>query len=246
MISRRATAGLLGLSLVAALLPAVLAAPRATDPSGRDPFLARAFEVRYRPLADAADLVGPLLSPEGTLTLRPRLKVLVVEDRVSVLDRVESLLRSFDLPPKNVEVTFSLVLGTNRHGGVYRRNPGRAFSKEVTGVIETLGNFTKWVAFEPLGSRSVNGLEGDEVAAVLSDEYRVVFAINSVDEATGKVEFRRVSLQRLKTTAEGEESVENLYTAGMVVTAGKMHVVGAARDPNSNRALFLILNVKAR
>jgi len=191
--------------------------------------------------------VAPLLSEDGTVTLRPRLRVLVVQDRAEILARVEALLRSFDLPPRNVEVTLSLFLGTDRlTAGRQRSAPGQEFSKEVRGVIETLGDVTKWIAYEPLGSRSVTGTEGSAVTAELSLEYRVVLEVESVHESGEVVKFDRVSLQRTGQDEEGTETIEDLYSAGMVLTAGRVHVVGAAREPGSNRALFLILEVKAR
>jgi hypothetical protein len=212
-----------------------------------DPFMARAYQVRFRPLTDAYDLVAPVLSADGTATLRPRLKLLVVQDRRSVLDHVESLLQSFDLPPKNVEVTLSLFLGKDRLASqASRRDPRQAFSKEVRGVIETLGDVTKWIDYEPLGSRSITGVEGDQVTASLSDDYRVVFTVESVEESKGVVKFERVSLQKLSLDEEGEEKTEDLYTAGMVLSSGRLHVVGAARQPGSDRALFLIVQVETR
>lgn len=215
--------------------------------AGGDELTARAFEVRYRALADAADVVAPVLSEDGTVTLRPRLRVLVVQDRRSVLDRVEALLKSFDLPPRNVEVTLSLFLGTDRlTAGRQRGRPGRQFSQEVRGVIETLGDVTKWIAYDPLGSRSVTGTEGGAVTADLSMDYRVVLEVESVREDGEVVKFDRVSLQRLGRDDEGGETIEDLYSAGMVLTAGRVHVIGAAREPGSNRALFLILEVKPR
>jgi hypothetical protein len=212
-----------------------------------EPLLARAFEVRYKPLADTADLVTPLLSTEGTMMLQPKLKTMVVEDRASVLERVGHLLEGYDIPPKNVEVTLSLFLGSDRRPEPRRRaEPGGSLSKEVRGVLESLGDFTKWTAYEPLGSRSVTGMEGGEVTANITDDYRVVFAVESVHEAQGKVKFKRVSLQRLDHSDEGVTKVEDLYTAGMLLPVGRLHVVGAAREPKSNRALFLFVQVETR
>ena len=245
MTGRGKTAIRTALALVALL--ASCPAPAGPAGPGEDPVLARAYQVHYRPLADAADLVSPLLSSDGTVTLRPRLGILVVEDRISVLDRVGALLASFDLPPRNVEITLSLFLGTDRLSGARRRgSPGAGFSKEVRGVIETLGDVTKWIDYEPLGSRSVTGVEGDRVTAGLSDEYRVILDVEWIHEAKGTVRFKRVSLQRLLPTAEGALRVEDLYTAGMVLSEGRLHVVGAAREPGSDRALFLIMQVKGK
>ena len=230
--------------LVGLLVLGCIAPGAAAD---EDPILARAFEVHHRPVADAADLIGSLLSPEGKVTFSPRLTTLVVEDHVSVLDRVGALLESYDLPPRNVEITFSLFLGTDRREDE-RKTPasGNELAQEVRGVLETLSNFTKWETYESLGSRSVTGREGDRIVADLSDEYRVVFSVDSVHESSGTVKFERLQLQRFRIDEDGAENVENLYTAGAVLEPGKLHVVGAAKDPDSNRALFLMLQAASR
>jgi hypothetical protein len=211
-----------------------------------DPVEARAFEVRYRPLADAADLISPVISEQGRVTLRPRLDTLVVEDHRSVLERVESLLASYDLPPRNVEITVSLFLGTSKAPGddePARKSP--ELSEEVRGVLESLTNVTKWVNYEPLGSRSVTGAEGDTVVVNLSDEFRVVFTVDSVHESRGAIKFESFALQRMKQE-ESHEEIEDLYRTGMVLTAGRLTVVGAAKDPESQRALFLFLQARPR
>ena len=60
------------------LLMTLLALPAAAStPESDEPFLARAFEVHYRSLTDAADLVGELLSADGSLTIKPRMKTKV-------------------------------------------------------------------------------------------------------------------------------------------------------------------------
>jgi hypothetical protein len=230
-----------------ALLVLLAAAGAAWAQAPEDRFMARAYQVRHRTLSDAADVVSPVLSPEGTVTLRPRLNILVVQDRSSVLDRVGALLRSFDLPPRNVEVTLSLFLGTDRLASKGRaRRAARSFPSEVRDGIETLRDVTKWVAYEPLGSRSVTGAEGDQVTASLSDDYRVVFTVESVHEGQGVVRFKRISLQRLSLDDEGQVKVDDLYTAGMVLNEGRLQVVGAARQAGSDRALFLFVKANPR
>lgn len=211
-----------------------------------EPPSARAFEVRYRDLAEAADLVTPLLSEDGSVTLRPRLKRLVVQDTEAVLGRVAALLESFDLPPKNVEITLSLFMGREQReesGGTETAHG--VFSKEVRGVIETLGDFTKWTAYEPLGSRSVTGVEGGRVETQLSEEYRVIFTVNAVHEAQGTVKFDSFALQRLKRDEQGRQTVDDLYKTGMVLNVGRLHVVGAASGADSKRALFLTVQVES-
>ena len=215
----------------------------------QDPISAKAFEVRYRPLNDAAELVSAILSADGKVTLEPRLKILVVEDHGSLLDRVGALLQSFDLPPRSVEVTVSLIRGTDKKDQAPGQ-PGAAggISREIRGVTETLGDFTKWTAYEQLGSRSVTGVEGSPVTVNLSEDYRVVFEIDSVQERQGvmKIEFKRLSLQRLIRAADGGERTEELYNLVVSLPPGKLHMIGAAKSPDSKQALFLALQAKPR
>ena len=238
--------------LLAAALVAVLVAPLAAPPlsaqAGTE-LQARVFSVRYRDLADAAEIVGAVLSADGTLTLRPRQKALVVQDRPAVLERVTTLLRDWDLPPRAVEVTISLFLG-KREGGPATPGAPRAeeLSREVRGVLESLRDFTRWTSYEPLGSRSVTGLEGTPVVVQVTGDYRVAFTLGGVDERPGgtRVRFERLSLQREVAAGDGGRRVEDLYTAGIVVEADRLMVVGAASDSNSQRALFLAVQARPR
>jgi len=233
------------LSLLLAALVCCL--PAAAQPAANDPLTARTFEIHYKPLADAADVVSPLLSESGEIAFRPRLKTLVIEDRRSVLGRIHELLKGWDLPPRNVDVTLTLLLGSDSR----REDPAapkadHGLSHEVRGVLEKLSNFTKWTTYEPLGSRSVTGTEGATVITDLSDDYRVTFVVESVHQDHGTVKFERLQLQRVVREDDGGETIEDLFTAGMVMPSGKLKLVGAAADPNSDRAIFLALETRPR
>lgn len=216
-----------------------------------EPLVARTYEVRHRSLWEAADLVKPVLSPEGSVKLQPRLRTLVVEDHPSVLSRVDTALREFDLPPRNVEVTLTLLLGTDVRD-VKSGAPGigpREISREIRGVSEALGDFTKWTNYALLGSQWVTGIEGRTVTVRLSDEYRVTFELESVQPPTprapqGMITFRSLVLQKLVRLETGLERTDELYSTAIQLHIGKLLMVGAARSPESRKALFL--TIKAR
>jgi len=240
---RREALGMLLTAAVAVGAGAPLLAAEAT-PSG-DAVSARAYEVRFKSLADAAELVAPLLTPQGTVTLQPRLKTLTVQDRVAVLDRVASLLQSFDVAPRNVEIAMSLFLGTDRREQEAGRIiPPSSMTRDVRGIAETLGDFTKWNAYEPLGGRAVTGVEGGRVTVNLSDEYRVAYDIDTVRDQS--VKLTNFVLQRVTHGADGKEKVQDVYSAAVVLPVGRMLMLGAAQNPESKRALFLTLQARPR
>ena len=234
------------LAILLALGPwAGLPAGAADAPGAADPVSARAYEVKFKSLADAAELIGPLLSPQGSVTLQPRLKTLMIQDRVSVLDRVASLLSSFDVAPRNVEIAMSLFLGTDRREQEAGRIiPPSSMTKDVRGIAETLGDFTKWNAYEPLGGRAVTGVEGGRVTVNLSDEYRVAYDIDTVRDQS--VKLTNFVLQRVTRGADGKEKVQDVYSAAVVLPVGRMLMLGAAQNPESKRALFLTLQARPR
>lgn len=215
-----------------------------------EPIELRTFEVRYRSLADAAEIVGPLLSAEGSMKLQPRLRTLVVEDRAAVLRRVEAVLRTFDVPPRNVEVTLTLLLGSDTREGRTAQGIGPgAISREIRGIHETLGDFTKWTNYELLGSQAVTVVEGHGAAVQLSDEYRVSLDVDSVEPSSAMAPqgliHLRVVLRRVSRDASGEEGGEDLYSTQIQLHAGKLLTVGAARSPESRKALFLTIRARA-
>jgi hypothetical protein len=179
------------------------------------------------------------------VTLQPRLKTLTVQDRISVLDRVASLLGSFDVAPRNVEIAMSLFLGTDRREQEAGRIiPPSSMTRDVRGIAETLGDFTKWNAYEPLGGRAVTGVEGGRVTVNLSDEYRVAYDIDTVRDQS--VKLTNFVLQRVTRAADGKEKIQDVYSAAVVLPVGRMLMLGAAQNPESKRALFLTLQARPR
>ena len=217
----------------------------AADAPAADPVSARAYAVKFKSLADAAEIVSPVLSRDGEVTLQPRLKTLTVQDHVSVLDRIGSLLGSFDTAPRNVEIAMSLFLGTDKREQEAGRNvPPTTMTRDVRGIAETLGDFTKWNSYEPLGGRAVTAAEGGRVTVNLSDEYRVVYDVETVQDQT--VKLANFVLQRITRAADGKERVQDVYSAGVALPVGRMLMLGAAQNPESKRALFLTLQARPR
>lgn len=234
--------------LAAALLVAAFAlAALAAEPPASDPIVAKSYPVKFRPLADAEEVVSPVLSPDGSVSKQPRLKTITVVDRASIHERIPALLQSFDTPPRNVEVTLALFLGSDRREQESGRSiPPDTLAADVRGITETLADFTKWNAYSPIGGRSVTGAEGSRVEAMVSDDYRVEWTIGGVQESTGRLKLEGFTLERRTRGSDGTVTTQVLYRADIALVSGRMLVVGAAQNPESRKALFLTLQARPK
>lgn len=230
-----------------ALLVAGLVLASALPASADDPIVAKAYAIRFRPLADAAELVGQVLSAEGTVTMQPRLRTITVQDRASIQERIPGLLLSFDLAPRNVEVTLALFLGTDRREREAGRSlPAEGMSREVRGVVETLADFTKWNAYESLGGRSVTSAEGSPAEVQLGEEYRARWVVEAVAERQEVSKLRDFTLERRIVGTDGREAWQVVYRTDIVAPQGKQFLLGVAQNPDSKKALFLSLQARTR
>ncbi|MDX1390053.1 MAG: hypothetical protein R3344_12740, partial [Acidobacteriota bacterium] len=117
-----------------------------------DPIESRVFRVHHRPVAEAAEVVAAILSEDAEIQMKfsRNQKILVITDRVSVLERIGPLLESFDTPPRGVEVAISIIVGTKtepKTGEVGQSLPSSMY-RDIRGVVETLREFTEWKDFD--------------------------------------------------------------------------------------------------
>src|SRR5437867_9602928 len=97
------------------------------------------FTVRFKDVNDVYLLIEPFLSARGSVQMQPRLRTLAVTDDEETLRKIDEMIRSYDLPPKNVEVALQLILATTAGGAPDKISP------RIRGVIEKLNEIsTRW------------------------------------------------------------------------------------------------------
>lgn len=209
--------------------------------AGGEALHARAFTIRYRNPSDAAALVEPILSREGSYTLQPRLNTLTVQDTDQVLGRVEELIRSFDVPPRNVEVTINLLIGTRQPS---QQQP---LPREIRGITEVLPDITRWSNYQLLDSVSFTGSEGAVTSRTLTGEgekpdgYRIEVGIQSVDEENGVITVNPFVVQK---DYRGDSAVpvwRPVYSTKLNLRQNRILTIGAASSEKSEKAVFLTI-----
>lgn len=252
----RTTAARLCLGIVAALLVGSLVAPArgqsastATKPpkpapstsaaaagaESRGPIAARVFTVKFRDPGDVALLVGQQLSDRGSVTTVPKLRTVTVQDQRDTLDRIAELIASYDVPPRSVQFTVTLILASRAE------EPSGSISREVRGITEALPDISRWTDYKTLDSVTISGSEGSRTSREVAGEYRIEFALESVSEARGIIRLNPFSLMKAEKAADGAATYRPVYTTTVNLKNDKLLTIGATRSETSPRALFLAI-----
>jgi len=234
----RIAAGLVAAALLAPrLLPAASAAPARPANEAAAPVGVRVFKIQFKDPSDVAQLVGQLLTEKGSVAFSPKLKTLTVQDHRDVLDRVAEAIGSYDLPPRNVQFTVTLILASM---GEQARQP---ISREVRGIADSLLNLPNWTDYKTLGSSAISGSEGSRVSLDI-DDYRVEFDIESVSESRGIIRLNPLVLQRAVKGADGAVNYRPVYRQTCNLTNDRLLTIGATKSESDAKAVFLAFRAR--
>lgn len=220
----------------AAERPAVSSAERSREASAT--VAARVFKIQFKDPSDVAQLVGQLLTEKGSVSFSPKLKTLTVQDRRDVLDRIQEVVNSYDLPPRNVQLTVTLILA--RMGDQAKKQP---ISREVRGIADSLLNLPNWTEYKTLGSAAISGSEGGK-ASVDIDDFRIELDIESVSESRGIIRLNPLVLQRAVKGADGAVNYRSVYRQTCNLTNDRLLTIGATKSESDSKAVFLAIRAR--
>jgi hypothetical protein len=238
---RAATSRLARTSLVLLLL---LSLPAPTLPGPLVHLPTQLFTVRFKDVNDVYLLIEPLLSDKGSVQMQPRLRTLAVTDDEETLKKIEAMIQSYDLPPKNVEVALQLILATTAVKST------ESISPRIRGVIQKLNEIsTRWSDYRLLGTATLTSMEGDRASVEMGEDYRVSFAVDYVSDEQRMVRFKRFTLDRREKPRDPESRDEN-YTrvldTALNLKEDKLYIFGASKMEGSNRALFMTVTASTQ
>lgn len=193
------------------------------------------FKFKFKTADRAAQLIRPLMSSEGSVSIQPGANTLVVTDKADNVDRITKAIDDYDLPSRTFKLEIKLV-AAGRVNGTPPAVPDdlREVSTKLAGVL-------RFNSFEKLGELTVSGREGDAVKRDVDGIYHADFTIGEYDPVTGSVQLGDFQLGRYQQTAAGRKELSELLKTSLNLRIGQTVVLGASRLPESNRALMLIV-----
>lgn len=215
----------------------------------------REFTLKHRPASQAVAIVAPLLSPQGSVVLQPRLNTLVVRDTEEAVDRVAAFLAQWDTGPVTYRIEIRLLLASNTRptppsGGPHFSAPAADAVREArtptTGgphfhsVEDDLRNFFHYNFFTDLDRLRVDAAEGSMVEALAAGQYFVRFRLVPQPGFPDRVQLAGLELLRGPGGAVAAVGPPVLRTT-VSLRVGQTSIIGAAPSENAERALVLVL-----
>ena len=208
---------------------AVLGEPAAAAGAPAKSLSVQTFTFRYKDASKAAEMIKPLMSSEGSMSIQPSTNALVVTDRPDNLKSIVKALTEFDVPPQPFRVFVRLV-GASRSEGAGAQVADE--DKDIAPKLAMLG----FNVLDNLGSADVAGREGDPGIVTLPSGYRADFKFGDYDPASDSLQIRDFHLSK----QQGDQLTQLLKTT-LNLRIGETYIVGATKNAQSQRALMIVL-----
>ena len=182
------------------------------------------YRLEHQPSRDALSLVEALLSPRGTVELRPGTNTLVLRDHRSRIDEIIALIREFDHPRRSLRLEMYILLAMRSDADSSAQDNARDLPAPL---VESLGSMLRFNSYELLAKAKVEAQEGEEVETAIGDDYRVDFTVGTVLGDGNMLGEPRLKLRGFELTRASGERV--LY-ADLNLKLGKTLAIGESQS----------------
>ncbi len=189
----------------------------------------RTFTFKYKDAGKAAEIIKPLLSAEGSMSIQPSTNALVVTDRADSLKSIAKALTQFDAPPQAFRIVVRLIGASRVEGSAPKP------SEDLKDIAPKLAMF-RYNAFDSLGSGDIAGREGDPGILTLATGYRADFKFGEYDPTSDSIKISDFRLSR-----QQNDALTPLLKTTLNLPIGETYVFSVAKGPQSPRALMIVL-----
>ncbi len=191
----------------------------------------RTFQFKYKQADKAAAAIKPFMSASGSMSIQAGSNALVVTDAPENLKKIASVILQFDTAPQMFRLSVRIVAA--ERVAADRSRTDRSL-EDVAPKLALLG----YNLLETVGSADVTGKEGDPSILEMGP-YRANFGFGEYDAASDSITLDDFRLARL----DGDQLAPMIKTT-LNLKLGRTVVVGATKQPNSQRALMIVVSAK--
>ena len=195
----------------------------------RDPDKAltvRTFTFKHKDADKAAAAIKSLLSAEGSMSIQPSTNALVVTDRPDNMKAIAKTLADFDATAQPFRLSVRIVSAAR---GAARVPDSLKDIKDYLAVLP-------YQSFEKEGDADLQGKEGAPGVVDMPSGYRAEFKFGDYDPASDSLKINDLHISKMQ-----KDQLTSLLTTSLNLRLGQTYVLGAARAPESKRALMIVL-----
>jgi Bacterial type II/III secretion system short domain len=188
----------------------------------------RTFTFKHKEADKAAAAIKTLLSADGSMSIQPSTNALVVTDRAENMKAIARTLADFDADAKAFRLSVRIVSASRAQGAA--RIPDNL--KDLKPWLSVL----PYQSFEKEGDAEVQGKEGEPGLVDLANGYRADFKFGDYDPASDSIKISDLQISKTQ-----KDQMAALLKTTLNLRLGQTYLVGAARAPESKRALMIVL-----
>jgi len=204
----------------------------------QDAVLTKAFTVKFRRVDEVASMINRMLSDKGAVTLRPRLRTVVVQDYEKNLRKIELAVSAFDMPSPSVEISVKLVQA--------KKESGASIVSEEIKSMAKIGQVLRFNHFSLLDSGFIESEEGKTSEILLAKDYQLRFLPAVIQEGNGIIRLKDFQLNKRKKDVTGKEIFYPLISVTLNLRDSETLILGASRFEDSDHALLVVLLAKVK
>jgi hypothetical protein len=171
------------------------------------------------------------------VTFSPKLRTLTVQDRRDVLDRVQDVINSFDLPPRSVQLTVTLILA-----GMGEQAAKQPISREVRGITDSLLNLPNWTEYKTLARRRSRAAREARRRSTSTTS-----GSSSTSSRSARAAGSSGSTARPAARGEGRGravTYRPVYRQTCNLTNDRLLTIGATKSESDSKAVFLAIRAR--
>lgn len=194
---------------------------------------AQSFKFRFKQAENAAVVIKPLVSAEGSVSIQPGTNSLVVTDKPENLKAIAAALEKFDSPARPFSVELKIVAAS-------RAATPAPIAPDLKEISAKLAGVFRFNSFEKVGEIRADGKEGDPVVVEPAAGYRAEFKFGEYDPVSDSIRLDDFSLGK----AGADKQIVSLLRTSLNLKVGQTVVLGASRSPDSQRVMMLVISAK--
>jgi hypothetical protein len=199
----------------------------------------RVITLRHRTPEEALAVVRPVLTEGASVTVQPRGNTLTVRDSAEAVERAARTIAAWDLPPRRIDLTITLLKAST--GGPGGRAAGPDGADQLPGVGERLRKLFRFTRYTRLDSVLVQGVEGQMVACLLGGGYRLEFRIEP-GAIPKQVRLKGLVFERYRRVPGPgvAETGHDILRTTINVALGQPYILAVGKDEAATGALILV------